>query len=230
MRKIKFGTLRNLNLLIIVVIFFSSCVTSAKMDRFVAKQYNNQISSLPKKKNNDIVITTPLATNSTQISTAITKTSKMLPLIVYWQWEYKNMCTLNPAIPVNSFINTMNSGASKPLVQKLNGKKLEITIEQVPNVFSFVDKAHMIWLIYAIGWDNIYIQPNKKEMIVDYKLFQDSSTTKTGTITIPNYEANRPVRMFQSWKRAASEYISTYNIDITNMTKAVISKLTQEIE
>jgi hypothetical protein len=214
---------------IILLFFFASCVTAAKMDRHVAKQFNNQIPPPPKKKNNNIVTISSLLNKSEFVSTSLTKTSKVLPLIFYWQWEYRNTCTLNPEIPINSFINTMNSGASKNLIQKLNGQKLELTIEEIPNVFSFVDKAHMIWLIYAISWDKIYIEPNKKELIVSYKILQENNIVKTGKIAVPNPETNRPLRFWQSWKGATSEYVATYNVDIINMTKSFISKLTQEL-
>jgi hypothetical protein len=199
------------------------------MDKFVGEQYNNQIPKLDKKKTSDIIVTSAASENSTNISTTVQKTSKMLPLIIYWQFDYRHTCTLNPAIPVNSFSNTINAMANKGLSQKLNGKKLQLTVEQIPSVFALVDKAHIIWLIYAFGWDKIYMQPDSKDLVVSYQISGDSNNVKTGKISIKSNEQNKGVRYFQSWKSALAEYLADYNANITNMTKSFVNKLNEEL-
>jgi hypothetical protein len=207
----------------------SGCLTSKKMDKFVGNQFNNELPKQDKKKNSDISITSLISFGSDNISTTETKTSNMLPLIFYWQWNYKNTCTLNPAIALNTFTKSIYAQANKGLNQKLNGQKLELTIEQIPNAFVIDDKAHLIWLIYAFGWDKISIQPDLKDLIVSYKILQTDSAVKSGKISIKNNEQSKALRFFQSWKSATSEYLIQYNDDITNMTKTFVAKLIQEL-
>jgi hypothetical protein len=199
------------------------------MDKFVSDQYNNQLPKLDKKKKADIMITSELTSPTNSISTTVQKTSKLLPLIVYWQYDYRHTCRLNPAIAVTNFSNTLNALSTKTLAQKLNGQRLELTVEQIPTSFSLVDKAHVIWVIYAYSWDRIYMEPDFKDLVVSYKLIQSDNTVKTGKISIRNNEQNKNLRFFQSWKSATSEYISNYNTNIATMTKAFINQLVEEI-
>lgn len=206
-----------------------SCLTAKKIDKFVGKQFNNELPKPDRKKNQDISIISNVQYRLDNISTTETKTSNMLPLIVYWQWDYKNTCTLNPAIAVNIFTKTVALQANRGLNQKLNGQKLELTLEQIPNAFAFDDKAHLVWLIYAYGWDKISVQPDFKDLVVTYKVLQNGNAVKSGRITIKNNEQNKNLRFFQSWKSAISEYLVQYNEDITSMTKMAVNKITQEI-
>lgn len=215
--------------LFIALISFSSCLTAKKIDTFVGKQFNNELPKPDKKKNQDIRIISNIPYSLDNISTTETKTSNMLPLIVYWQWDYKNTCTLNPAIAVNIFTKTVNLQANKGLNQKLNGLQLELTLEQSANAFAFDDKAHLLWLIYAYGWDKISVQPDFKDLVVTYKVLQNGTAIKSGSIAIKNNEQNKNLRLFQSWKSAISEYLVQYNEDMVSMTKLFVNKLVQEL-
>ena len=216
-------------ILFLVALSLSSCLTSKKIDRFVGKQYNDELPKPEKKKNPDIDITSKISYGPANISTTETKTSDMLPLLFYWQWDYKNTCTLNPAIAVNTFTKTVNLQTGRGLKQKLNGQQLELTIEQMPNAFAFDDKAYLIWVIYAFGWDKISVQPDVKDLVVSYKVLQNGNSVKSGSITIKNNEHNKGLRFFQSWRSAISEYLIQYDQDISIMTKAFTDKLYQEL-
>lgn len=198
------------------------------MDRFVAEQYNGEIPGEQNKKKSGITVLSNIPSSS-NISTTVQKTSKVLPLIVYWQWDYRHTCNLNPAIGVTNFTNAINSFSNKSLSPKLHGQTLELTVEQIPTAFAIVDKAHVIWVIYAFSWDKIYVEPDGKDLIVSYKLLQNNNTTKTGTISIKNNEQNTGIQFFQSWKSATTEYLEDYNAGITNMAKNFINKLVEEL-
>lgn len=199
------------------------------MDKFVASQYGDQIPLQNKTKKADITVSSNLTSATGNISTTVQKTSKVLPLIVYWQWDYRHTCALNPAIGVNNFSNVVNALAGKSLNPKLLNQKLELTVEQMPAGFALVDKAHLIWIIYAITWDKIYIEPDFKDLVVAYKATQPDGTFKTGKITIKNTEERTGIRFFQSWRSATSEYLDRYNTGITDMAKAFITKMVAEL-
>lgn len=211
------------------LLMLSSCLTSKKLDRFVAARYNNELPKLSKKKKAEIEITSLVPAGNSEISTTVHKTDRFLPLIVYWKYNHRQSCSLNPTIAVTNFSNAVNSLATKTLIEKLNGRKLELTVEQAPSAFSLVVKENIIWLIYAFGWSKIYIEPDKKDLIVAYKLAGSDGGAKTGTIIVKTTDRNIGLRFFQSWKSATSEYLSEYDANFTSMTKTFVSQLTNEL-
>jgi hypothetical protein len=205
---------------------FTSCLTSRKMDKYVSKQYNDELPKPIRKKNAEITITSTNPSRPNIISTTKKKTSHVLPLIIYWQFDYRHTCTLNSAIPVTNFSNTLNNYVSKGLTQKLNGQKMELTIEEIPTAFALVDKAH---LFLVFGWDHLYMEPDNKDLIVSYKLYQNDNSVKTGKITIKNNLHDKDIHYFQSWKSATRGYLTRYDSAISSMAKEFANQLMEEI-
>lgn len=212
-----------------LVIMLSGCLTAKKLDNFVAAQYGHELPKLSKKKKAEIEVTSLSPTGNSYISTTIHKTDKFLPLLVYWKYDHRQRCSLNPAIALVNFSNAINSLVSKELMEKANGRKLELTVEQVPSTFSLVAKENMIWLIYAFSWSKIYVEPDFKDLVVSYKLAGSGLEEKTGKITVKNSEKSKDFRFFQSWKSATSEYLARYNSNFTSMTKIFVNQLASEL-
>jgi len=216
-------------LLFVSILFLSSCLTTKKMDQYVAEQYGNRIPKQNKNKKADISVSSIYPSGSNSISTTVKTRSNFLPLIVYWQADYRHICTLNSSIAVNNFSNAVNTMTNKALSEKLAGQKLELTVEQIPTAFALVDKARVIWLIYAISWEKIYMEPDFKDLVVSYKLLQNDSTVKTGKISIKGDAHNKGIRFFQSWKSATSEFLADYNTNLNTMSKSFMNKLSEEL-
>jgi len=207
----------------------SSCVTSNKMDAYISEQYNNEIPRVNKKKQPaEISYSSALHSTTSDISSTESHT-KILLLIFYWAIDDRKICTLNPGIAAADIENTVNKMANKALNQKLSGEKLELTVEQAPANFSLVDKTHAIWLIYAIHWEKVYIEPQAKDLVVSYKLYKDENILKSGTITIKNTEKNKGLRFFQSWKSAISEHLAEYDGNVSAMSQQLVDQLQQQL-
>jgi hypothetical protein len=219
----------NLSLFIICALLLTSCLTAKKVDKQVSAIYGEKQQAQKKKQPDFISITSSLASTGDYTSTTVTKTSDVLPLVFYWSWDYKNTCTLNPQIPINNFTTTVLGMANKALKEKLNGQKIELSVDQIPNKFAFDDKAHLIFVIYAFGWDNVSIKAEKGDLVVSYKVFNNNSESKKGTITIPYFDDRKNLGMFTSWKKATSGYLDQYDANITLMSKLFVDKLIKEI-
>lgn len=217
---------RYIILLILSVSILPACLTAKKMDAFVAEQFNNELPKPEKKKNSEITITSSIPSDPAKISTTERKTSKVLPLILYWQFDYRHTCVLNPAIGVNNFRKTIYQQANK-LNQKLSGQQLELNVEQIPGAFAIVDKAH--FLLVVMHWDRLYVEPDFKDLVVSYKAIHNGSEIKSGKIAIKSIQNNRGIRYAQSWKSTTSEFIGQYNLDIAEMTKKFVTKLIEEL-
>jgi hypothetical protein len=170
----------------------------------VADQYNDQLPQPDKRKRTtNVAITSTMPSDATTISSTQSHT-KVLPLIVYWNIDYRHVCTLNAQIAVSNFSKSINAIANRGLNEKLNGRKLELTVQQIPATFALVDKTNVIWFIYAIHWDRVFIQPDAKDLVVAYKLYDTTGNIKTGNIIIANAEKSKNLRFYQSWKSATS--------------------------
>lgn len=80
------------NPLIFILCFtliITSCLTAKKVDAYIADQYGNQLPRQDKRKDSVISISSNLNATSPEISNTVIKTSKVLPLLFYWQWEYR---------------------------------------------------------------------------------------------------------------------------------------------
>jgi hypothetical protein len=214
-----------------VSLFLSGCLTAKKLDKEVAGQYSAQMSQEPKKQREYITITSALAFDDDRVSISESKTTNMLPLVFYWKWNYNNTCKINPRVPINNFKRTVYIYAEKELKKKLNGQRVELTIDEIPNTFAIVDKAHVVWIIYAIGWDNIFITPAKEDMniVVSYKILQGDTEIKKGAISVSSFDSKMQLGMFKSWKTATSEYLYQYEANITAMSKLVVDKLIEQL-
>lgn len=219
----------NIKLFFVFTTFLTGCLTAAKVDKQVAKQYDGRLTPQKKKQVDYISVTSGLVSDNSDISATESKTSHLLPLLVYWQWDYKNTCTLNPQIPVNNFTATVLGLANRGLKDKLNGQKLELSVDRIPNKFAIDDKAHLIFLIYAFGWDKVSIKAETMDMVVSYKVLKDNVETKRGVITIPYGNDKKNLGFFKSWKKATSEYLDQYDANITAQSKLVVDKLLKEL-
>jgi hypothetical protein len=216
---------------LVSVLFFSalflpSCITSRKIDKWVDKKIGETLPA--NKKNNDyLTISTTLPIEDQKNSTTEKTHSSLLPLIVYWEWHITNTCTLNPKIPYSTFTNTAISYAGSTGVKaKLNGRRIELEVKQMPNVFALDDVSHMIFVgFYAFGWDDFSVLPQNNNLVVSYKILQENTEVKQGVITIPDASGPVNLKMFQSVKRRTWKYIDQYNENIAAMSRKAIDEL-----
>jgi hypothetical protein len=211
---------------LLISVCLGGCHLSRKIDAYVAEQYGNQLPKQTKNKKTDFAVSSSVPYPYQGISKTIKNKNKVLPLIVYWSIDYRHTCSLNPAIAVNNFANTINSQANKGLADKLKGRHLDLIVEQVPASFAIVDKGH---ILLFFTWDKLYVEPDKKDLVVSYKLTGTDSSTKSGKITISNPAADKNIRFGQSWKSSTSEFLTRYNAEIVTMTKSFLSKLVEEL-
>ncbi len=211
------------------VVFLTGCLGPKKIDKWVAEKYNEP-PVVPKKKHTQIVILSDLPSPGVKLSTTEKKTSDLLPLIFYWQFDYKNTCTLNSQIPVNIFTTTVNSYAGHGLQQKLNGERIELTIEKIPTKFAIDDKGHVIWVIYAFSWEYLTILPEERDLVVSYKVFDtNNQQMKNGQVTISSSDKPIDVHMFQSLKKKTWGFLDQYDAGIAVMSKHVVDKIITEL-
>lgn len=164
-----------------IVVTLSSCLGPAKINKWVDTRYGNASTSASKAKEEFLTITSPLVTSDLKNSVTKKEVKNFLPLLVYWRYDYRNTCTLNPKIPVTAFRTAALAYAkSKGLRQKLDGQKIQLSIEQLPHLFVLNDRAQMIFPI--VSWEVLDIRPQAVDMVVRYTATTLDRQSKTSTL------------------------------------------------
>jgi len=215
----------NIPALIIILSSLTSCHIAQKMDAYVAGQFGNKVTKPDKRTDSTVIVNSSIPSDTNELSHT-RKTSKHLFLLLYWKYDYRHTCTLNPAIGVNYLRKGIYQQTNK-LKQKLNGQQLELSIDQMPGSFAIVDKGVVILLILQL--DKYYVEPDPKDIVVSYKLLRDGQETRSGKITIDNIQRNKPMGLFQSWKGATNQFLGRYNADLTEMSRTIVNKLIEEL-
>ncbi len=219
----------NLIILFALSVAFASCLSAKNVDKRVAKQYGEITPPRKKQPNPNIIITSAMLTADTKISNSVAKTKNVIPLIIYTEWRYINTCTLNPQIPINNFIATVQKTANKGLKEKIADYNLELNVEKIPNIFTIDDKAHVIFFGYGFAWEDVFISSSNIDLVVSYKLTKEGTESKSGLITIPYIYDKGKMGMFKSWRKATSEFLDQYDLNITEMSKSFVQQLLTEI-
>lgn len=197
------------------------------VNRWVAEHYQEGVPEPAKKKNEAISVVSKLPVTDDKLSTTKKDISHVLPLIIYWHFNYKNICTLNPRLPVSNFTGAVTTYSGRGLRQKLNGNHLELTIEQIPNVMILGDEG---WAILLFGVESLTVGPEVRDMVVSYRVLNTSNEeVKKGTITIRDYNQRLSLGMFQSMKKLTWRYLETYDANITAMSRKFVDQLTSEL-
>lgn len=216
--------------LIFMTLLLNACIGPKRIDKWVAMHYNQV--PLPVKKKSDLVnIQSTLPTTGNKLSETTKKKGSLLPLIVYWKWTYGNTCNLNPQMGINHFTTTVMNQATRSLKQKLNGQTLELTLEKLPATFDLDDTGHAIFvLLYVFSWEKVKIQPQDKELLVSYKVYDSNRVvTKTGRVVVPVTQTAVNVGLYKSVKKKTWHYLEQHDASIIAMSKTVVEKIAAEL-
>ncbi|HVU95321.1 MAG TPA: hypothetical protein VHE34_08860 [Puia sp.] len=215
----------------VIALSLSSCLGPHKVNKWVAQHYSEEPPLSQRKKTESIVVSSALPETGVNLSQTRKNTSHLLPLLFYWQFDYRNTCTLNPQIAIDNFTSTLLAYASHGLKQKLNGNRLELTVEQIPQVFVVDDKGHIIWVIVTmVGWERLSVQPEQKDMVIGYRLLgANNEELKKGSITIADQEKTLTLGMFKSLRNLTKQHLSEYDANISAMTRHFVDRLITEL-
>lgn len=214
---------------VIILISFSSCLGPKKMDKWIDNHYKSTAAT--KAKNSDY-ISIKTETTSSPTSTTQRGKKKLIPALLFWHWDYSTVSTLHSSVPVRNINASLLPYANtKGLKQKLNGQKLELSVVKAPAAFELTEKGNLIFLgVWYVGWETIYIEPEKQDLVVSYRILKDGAETGKGEISILNRDQPISLKMMQSPKKMTLRYLDQYNANIKYMSKELVDKLLIEVQ
>ena len=213
------------------LLFFSvvGCMPR-KINRWVGQHYNEIPQKPSRNWDSAIVVTSALPDMSVPCQTE-RKSTYLLPLIFYWEFEHRNTCTLNPKPAIDNFTSTVLANIASELNQKLKGNQLVLRIDQLPQVFVVNDRGHYAdILIWWLRWDNYTVNTQLKDMVISYRLVNAANVIlKKGTIIIPDKENIAELGSFKSLRKVTKQHLDEYDANITAMARKVAERLNSEL-
>lgn len=215
--------------LIAIVVGLSSCIGTKRYTRYLSEGYKKSADTFKSSNPNIIFSQTPSIVDT--ISIAKNKKSHFVPAIIFWQWEKSIATTLAEKHQANKIQNFMALYAdSLQLGQKLNGNKLQISIDSAPANFTYTSKGYFMYLFIAyITSVQETIKPEFSDLKLSYSLVDPTnSVIKKGVITV--LDTNMPAKnLWKSTKKFTWKYLEEYEANVKLMSKQAIDKLSKEI-
>lgn len=200
------------------------------MNKYIARQYGESVIPV-KMKSSYISLNSSLINSDDKPSITVKYSKKLVPLLFYWRSVTVLTSTLNAKIPVGTFASAFSTYANgKGLKHKLNGNKLEISIDKIPQSFTLNDDYTLIIPIVAkISVERIWFSPEKNDLVLSYKITGDSTGEKSGTIMVADANKIQRLKFLQSKKNATIEYLNQYDDNIKAMAKNAVEQIISEL-
>lgn len=212
---------------ILTITLLTSCIGTKKFTGFVEPKFQDK--QLISTNENIIFDLTGLENTSASITSTKVK-SQFIPAILYWQWNNTIKCEVNPTIVGQSFQeNFLRYSDTLKVQEKLQGRKLEMKVEKIPNSFLYTHKGNSVILIIAYTVSDLEaIFPQEQDLVVSYKLTKNGLTIKEGKLTTSNKD--QPIKnVWKSTKKFTWLYIDQFKQNNKILTKEIIEKLMTEI-
>lgn len=162
----------------------------------------------------------------------IKRKSKVIPLLIVYSWEKDLLVQISPKIVANQFeIYFSEMAKNEGLEQKLNGRRLEITIEQIPNTFSYFEDSTL--LFFLLGYYQSYhfdlkTPSNNQFLKIKYRIIDENTLPADKNITILS-KNNSFENENMSKKRLIHNYMMDFRQNISVMAKETLDKIISEL-
>ncbi len=218
---------RQILVFLIVSIFLTACISTKEFTSYVAPKYQN-IKTIP--NDNQLVFDLSALKDMNKAVTSTRTKSLFIPAILYWQWNKTIKCEINPVILGKIFQESFLKYAdSLKVKEKLQRRKLEIKIENIPNNFVYTQDSFFLMLIlFYVSSEYELLFPQKQNLIVSYKLSENGLTTKEGKLIAINQE--QPIKNpWDSTLKFIWLYLEQFEQNNQRMTKEIAKQLLIEL-
>ena len=216
--------------LLFVITCLSSCVGTKRFSKFVSEKCEPAIFKETNITSNYIKFKVDNLSNQDTLVKIKRIKKQFIPAVLYWQYESTFECSIAPKAIASKICGYMESYAETVnLSQKIDGRKIEISIDKLPNSFVFTEKGYVIFLVFAYAAGGVEaIVPQNENLRISYRIFQDNNETQKGSITILNED--KPIKNFSNtMKRFTWKYLDNYDSNLNNLCEKAIDKLLIEL-
>lgn len=148
----------------------------------------------------------------------------VVPAVFYWQINEEFECEFNPQVLLKAFRQYVYENVdSLGLTQKLQGRRLVLTVHNIPRRFHYKYKDDMVFLLIAAV--QVYQQsifPDENDLVVSYAVYEGETVVKKGTVREYNHDV--PVNSNNTTrKKITRKYVRQYHRNLMDMvTKCML--------
>jgi hypothetical protein len=221
--------MKNFIYFIIIFAAFSNCIST--------KKYKNYLESKEKeiRQTSEIQLPEFFEVNSDSLkinilSNVIELQSEFIPAIVYWEWNKTFQCKIDPKITVDILKQSLLDFAElHDLQDKMKGKKLQISIEKVPNNFYYMHRGNFFILLISMQMSSREaILPGEQSYKISYNLIENDQIKKTGTLAVINKDEGMRNKK-ESTRKFTYTFIEHQQDISEKLASKVVSRLFNEL-
>jgi hypothetical protein len=215
--------------LVVAVLLLPGCISSKKYASYISAYYKKSdtaTASAPPAI--PVTLRTPSSFDS--VANVTKGESYFIPAIFYWGAKQSFHCEMNADIPAGVVSKTFNKYAETDgLNKKLNGRRLELTIDALPTRFFYSQNTDVIFiLIYAVTMGKQSILPENTSLAITYKIYDGQQLVKEGKLEAK--DENQPLNnIAKSTRKITVAYLRQYTQSVTQMSQQCLSQLVAEL-
>jgi len=218
-----------------ILIIGQSCMLTGKMDRIVSEHYATKSLKIPTTAHNIIVHSDSLPWINGYCKSRYNRFFTV-PLIIYTYSDEMIQCKINPRIFASVIVNELNALiAQENNPDKLNGKTIEIWINDIPATISHRYTNHFVFFQLVVNSLTLSFTKNemfnkKGDIRVRY-LIRDNSMNvlKQGTLTenvLYQYDFKSTG---QRRKYFVQNYLHSFDRELETSSKKIAQSIINEI-
>jgi hypothetical protein len=212
------------------MVLSAGCLSTRRAGRLVHERLEETQSPMPAVNKDYLDVRSRELVWLDTLSHTRTVRSWCVPAIFYWGWGKTITCDLNPSIPLGVLTEEiMHYADSVDLRHRLNGARLELTIENMPSRFMYNSEMTAVFLVFAYATTSAEtLRPDGEELVVNWSTRSDVGVSRTGTITIPDRDPGAS-NVFRSTRYFLRAYVDLYKDHVRHLGKRMMDQLTEEL-
>jgi hypothetical protein len=194
--------MRNFILSISIALLLTGCLTTHGLDKMVEHKIASQLMKTNLLDTTHLVLKTDKLLLTEAPSKSQVLNSFFIPALLYWGWENTLICELNNHYYINLFSQALNrKKTDNKWNEILKNKKLEITLDSVPNQFIYSSKGMVLFLFSDCSYNfSKGLFPADQLFKISYRLLDKNEVVKQGSFwtkyTRPEHPTNQTDKHF----------------------------------
>jgi hypothetical protein len=213
-----------------LLVLCTGCLSTRRAGRLVHERLQETQAPMPAVNKDYLDVRSRELVWLDTLSRTRTMRSWCVPAIFYWGWGKTITCDLNPSIPLGILTEEfIHYADSVDLRDRLQGARLELTIEHMPSRFIYNSEMTSVFLVFAYATSSSEtLRPDGEDLVVSWSTRSDAGVSRTGTITIPDRDPGTG-NVFRSTRYFLRAYVDLYKGHVRYLGGRMMDQLTLEL-
>jgi hypothetical protein len=213
-----------------ILCLFTGCLSTRRAGRIINERLQERPTPAAEVKKDYLDVRSSELVWLDTLARTRTMRSWCVPAIFYWGWGKTISCDLNPSVPTDILTaGILQLADSVDLRTRLDGARLELTIEHMPSRFIYHSEMTTVYLVLAyVTTASETLRPDGEDLVVTWTTYRDTGMVKTGTITITEQDPGAG-NVFRSTRHFLRAYVDQYKDHVHRMGGQMMEQLLMEL-